>query len=124
MIQYPSLEEALELHKVLIQHFGGSHGIRDKGLLESALYRPQTGYYEDIVQMATALLESLLLNHPFVDGNKRMAFFLTDTFLRMNGGKIQVQAKSGYDFLIGVIESEGGRFAKIEQWLRNHLVKM
>jgi death-on-curing protein len=63
-----------------IDRFGGASGLRDRGLLESALYRPQSGYYDGLDQMAAALLESLLINHPFVDGNKRVAFFATDVF--------------------------------------------
>ena len=59
--------------------------MRDLGLLESALYRPQTGYYQDLTEMAAALFESLLMNHASVDGNKSIAFFATDLFLRLNG---------------------------------------
>ena len=90
-VQFLSLDEVLVIHERLIEVFGGPTGIRDMGMLESALYRPQTGYYEDILQMATALFESLLMNHPFVDGNKRVAFFVTDTFLRLNGYRIEVE---------------------------------
>lgn len=124
MISFPSLEEALELHRQLIRHFGGIKGVRDFGLLESALYRPQTGYYEDILQMAAALMESLFINHPFVDGNKRMAFFLTDIFLRMNGWKIKVGPKVGYRFIIPALNSKKSRYEKIEKWLRKHVVSM
>ena len=74
-VHFLSVEEAIAIHERLIQRFGGSPGIRDRGLLESALFRPQTGYYGDIAEMAAALFESLLLNHAFVDGNKRVAFF-------------------------------------------------
>jgi len=73
-IQFLSLDEALALHASVIEVFGGPVGIRDMGLLESALYRPQTGYYADLVHMSAALFESLLLNHPFVDGNTPAAF--------------------------------------------------
>ena len=83
-VLYLSLDEAIAIHERLIQKFGGAAGIRDKGLLESALFRPQTGYYEDLAQMAAALFESLISNHAFVDGNKRMAFFCCDIFLRLN----------------------------------------
>lgn len=120
MISFPSLEEALELHRQLIRHFGGIEGVRDFGLLESALYRPQTGYYEDIIQMAAALMESLFINHPFVDGNKRMAFFLTDIFLRMNGWKIKVGPKAGHRFIYATLNSKKSRYEKIEKWLRKH----
>ena len=75
-------DEVLEIHKLLIVCFGGKSGIRDMGLLESDLYRPKTGYYSDIAEMSSALFESLIMNHPFIDGNKRVAFFATDIFLR------------------------------------------
>ena len=74
----------------MIELFGGPAGVRDAGLLESALYRPQTGHYSDLTAMATALFESLLMNHAFIDGNKRVAFFATDVFLRLNGWKLDV----------------------------------
>jgi death on curing protein len=74
MPAYITLEEALRIHEVLIREFGGAHGVRDLGLLESALLRPQTGYYADLIEEAAALWESLAMNHPFVDGNKRVAY--------------------------------------------------
>jgi death on curing protein len=123
MILFPTLEEALELHGYLIERYGGSEGIRDLGLLESALYRPQSGHYENIIQMAAALMESLLINHPFVDGNKRMAFGLTDIFLRMNGWKIKVSSKIAYRFLVKTIQGSDFRMPKIEKWLRAHVIK-
>ena len=68
MTCYPNLEEVIAVHARLIAKFGGSLGIRDRGALESALARPQTGYYHDLIQEAAALWESLSQNHPFVDG--------------------------------------------------------
>lgn len=80
MTSYPSLDEAIAVHSLLISRFGGSLGIRDRGALESALARPQSGYYTDIIQEAAALWESLSHNHPFVDGNKRVAVTVTAAF--------------------------------------------
>ena len=71
---YPTVADVLGMHTVLMQRYGGAPGLRDPGALEAALFRPQTGYYEDIVAEAAALMESLAINHPFVDGNKRIAF--------------------------------------------------
>ncbi|EKD51254.1 MAG: hypothetical protein ACD_62C00294G0003 [uncultured bacterium] len=124
MILFPSLDEALELYQKLIDEFGGSHGIRDLGLLESALYRPQTGYYEDLFSMAAALMESFLINHAFVDGNKRMAFFITDIFLRMNGYKIKTIPKTGHKFIINLTHSSSQRFETIVTWLETHCVSL
>lgn len=120
-IQFLSLDEVLAIHERLIEVFGGPAGVRDMGMLESALYRPQTGYYETISQMSAALFESLLMNHPFVDGNKRAAFFVTDTFLRLNGNKIHVDSKSAHQFLIGLLESNSAGFDALLAWLERHI---
>jgi death on curing protein len=122
VIQHPTLEEVLLLHQQLIKHFGGHGGVRDPGLLESALFRPQTGYYKDIIQMAAALMESLAINHPFIDGNKRVCFFLTDIFLRTNGWKTETRPQVGHQFICQVIVGAESRFLKIERWLRKHVV--
>lgn len=121
MIRFPSTDEALELHRLILDKFGGHGGVRDLGLLESALYRPQTGHYKDVVQMAAALMESLIINHPFIDGNKRVAFFLTDTFLRMNGWKIKVRPKDGHHFILDLITEKAERLTKLSRWLRTHI---
>ena len=71
-VQFLSVDEVLTIHARLIEVFGGPSGIRDLGLLESALYRPRTGYYRDLSAMAAALFESLLMNHPFLDSDKRI----------------------------------------------------
>jgi death-on-curing protein len=71
-VLFLSVDEVLAIHERLIEAFGGPPGVRDTGLLESALYRPRTGHYPDLAAMATALFESLLMNHPFLDGNKRL----------------------------------------------------
>ena len=97
--------------------------MRDKGLLESALYRPQSGYYEDLVEMAAAMFESLINNHPFIDGNKRVAFFSTDVFLRLNGYKILVDSKSAYDFLMELFASNSCDLEHLGPWIRSVIVK-
>ena len=122
-VQFLSLDEVLAIHERLIAVFGGPPGIRDMGLLESALYRPQTGYYEDIIQMSAALFESLLMNHPFIDGNKRAAFFVTDIFLRLNGYRIEVDSKSAHEFIIGLLESHQVDFDSLLAWLEVHVRK-
>jgi len=101
-----------------VERFGGPPEIRDLGLLESALYRPQTGYYADLVEMAAALFESLLMNHPFVDGNKRVAFFATDVFLRLNGWRLEVEAAAAHAFLIGLLEGGEADFSHLAPWIR------
>jgi death-on-curing protein len=120
-VQFLSLDEALAIHERLIGNFGGDHGVRDRGLLESALFRPQTGYYTHIEEMAAAMFESLLTNHAFVDGNKRVAFFATDVFLRLNGWKLVLGADEGEQFIVGMLEANDCSFPKILQWIREHI---
>ena len=91
------------------------------GLLESALYRPSSGCYGDILEMAAALFESLLMNYPFVDGNKRVAFFAVDVFLRMNGWKIEVEPEPAHSYLIGLLERSECDFDHLLPWLREHM---
>ena len=108
MHEFPTLQEALAIHKLPIQTFGGPSGVRDVGALEAALMRPQLGYYDGLLDEAAALMESLANNHPFVDGNKRAAFFVTDTFLRMNGSYIETAPDEAYDHFMNLFER--GRF--------------
>ena len=122
-VQHLSADEVLAIHEALIVTFGGTRGLRDAGLLESALFRPRTGYYADLAEMATALFESLLMNHPFVDGNKRVAFFATDVFLRLNGWRLHVDAQEAHQFLIGLLERRECDFQRLLPWLRKHLVR-
>jgi death-on-curing protein len=117
---FPTLEETLELHRALLERFGGAHGVRDLGLLESALGRPLTGYYDTLCLQAGALLESLVMNHPFVDGNKRVAFALTAIFLRMNGLRLAVDPEAGEAFLIGSVIQGGASLEAIAGWLEEH----
>jgi death-on-curing protein len=87
---YLTVGEVLQIHHQLIEIYGGTHGLRDKALLESAVFRPQLGYYNNIAEEAAALMESLANNHPFLDGNKRIAFAAAHTFLLVNGYDLEV----------------------------------
>lgn len=120
---YPTLAETLELHARLIERFGGKAGVRDMGLLESALMRPQTGYYKSLSLEAAALLQSLAQNHPFVDGNKRAAFATTAIFLRMNGYRLKVDADNGESFLIERVIKARAELDDIATWLEKHMRK-
>ena len=122
VIAFLSRDEALVIHSTLLERFGGPAGVRDYGLLESALYRPQTGHYADLGEMAAALFESLIMNHPFVDGNKRVAFFATDVFLRLNGYKLQVDAYEAHRFLIGLLENNRCDFDNLLPWIRENAI--
>jgi death on curing protein len=118
---YPTLPEVLFLHEKLIESFGGSGGIRDLGLLESALHRPQSGYYKSLSEEAAALMQSLAQNHAFVDGNKRIAFAVTAIFLSMNGYRLKVDADNGESFLIGEVIQKKVSVEVIAGWIENHI---
>ena len=115
--EFPTIEEVVAMHEALINVFGGTSGIRDEGALASALIRPQLGYYDSLIQEAAALMESLANNHPFVDGNKRVAYFVTDTFLRMNGYYIKCDNDEAYDYFKRMFEASSFRFTNLNSWL-------
>ncbi len=121
MRDYLTVAEVLAIHADQIERYGGSHGIRDPGLLEAALFRPQTGYYADLIEEAAALWESMSQNHPFIDGNKRTAFAATYTFLAINGARINAGAQQTYSFLSGLYEKDQFNFDKLVAWLRDHV---
>jgi len=106
------------MHGILIRQFGGHLGVRDEGALEAALYRPQSGYYPDLISQAAALFESLAINHPFIDGNKRIAFASMDTFLRSNNMHINAKSKDLYKKIIQMFEEKELRHEVVDAWLR------
>jgi death-on-curing protein len=114
---YLTLDDVLALHRELINRWGGTHGIRDPGLLEAALYRPQTGYYASLIDEAAALWESLSQNHAFIDGNKRVAFAATFTFLRINGLVITAGDADTETFVVHLYERREVRFESLRAWL-------
>ena len=121
MIEYLTLVEVLAMHADQIERYGGSTGLRDAGLLESALYRPQTGYYSDLIAEAAALWESMAQNHPFIDGNKRTAFAAMYTFLAINGAQLTADAAVTYALRFGMYEAGTFNFINLEFWLRAHV---
>ena len=121
MTDYLLLAEVLAIHDDQIERYGGSPGIRDPGLLEAALFRPQTGYYAGLIDEAAALWESLSQNHPFIDGNKRVAFAVTHTFLEINGAWLTADAGAAYAFIIGLYETNNFDFAHLNAWLRDNV---
>jgi death on curing protein len=117
---YLTVVEVLAIHEDQIERFGGSSGVRDSGQLEAALFRPQTGYYSDVIAEAAALWESLSQNHPFVDGNKRTAFAVAYTFLSINGHAITADADKVLKFLLPLYERNAVAFSTLETWLRKN----
>jgi death on curing protein len=120
-VVYLTVVEVLAFHEILIEEFGGSPGVRDPGALESALFRPRTGYYRDVVEEAAALLESLVQNHPFVDGNERVAVAVMDVFLRVNGRVLEVDDVEAHEFLIRLLDRHELELATVDAWLREHV---
>jgi len=114
---YIRVDDILAIHTDQIERYGGGQGIRDPGLLEAALFRPQTGYYPTLIEEAAALWESLSQNHPFVDGNKRTAFAATYVFLVINGLDITATDDEAQDFVLGLYETSSVTFDNLRAWL-------
>jgi len=121
MSEYLTVAEVYRMQHRLIELFGGLHGVRDAGAIEAAVFRPQTGYYDSVEEEAAALMESLGMNHGFIDGNKRIAFTAADVFLRRNGFYLEVASDEGHQFIEGSLERREFRFGKILVWIREHL---
>lgn len=116
--RYLTLETVIAIHEDQIAVYGGATGVRDMGLVEAAVFRPQTGYYADVIEEAAALWESLSQNHPFIDGNKRAAFGATYAFLGLNGLDITADADAVYAFVISLYDSNRFTFDALVTWLR------
>lgn len=117
---YLTVVEILAIHDALVDEFGGAGEIRDIGALEAAVFRPQTGYYEDPIAEAAALMESLIGTHPFVDGNKRTVFAAADLHLRINGWYFEADSQVTADFIISGLEQGRLDRIRIESFLREH----
>jgi death on curing protein len=118
---YLTVAEVLEMHRQLIDEFGGAHGLRDRGLFEAAVFRPQNGYYDDLIHEAAALMESLGTNHAFLDGNKRICLAATDTFLRINGFFLELETLAAHKFITESIAKREFRVRQIREWLAAHV---
>jgi death-on-curing protein len=126
-MRYLTVEQVLFLHARLIEETGGSHGIRDIGLLESAVARPQAAFegeelYPDLFSKAAALLHSLIRNHPFIDGNKRAGITAAALFLRANGFVLDADNPELKTFALRVARRNIG-VPEVARWLRKHTVK-
>ncbi|MBP6551577.1 MAG: type II toxin-antitoxin system death-on-curing family toxin [Flavobacterium sp.] len=122
-----SIKEVEIIHNILIDKFGGSKGIRDIGLLESALARPFATFddndlYPNPTEKASAILESIVINHPFIDGNKRTAYTLMRLILLENGLDIFASQESKYDLVISASTGKF-RFDEIKNWIQSNLKK-
>lgn len=126
MINYLVLDEVLKLHQRLIEQSGGTSGIRDLGGLESALAQPQMTFsgqelYPTIAEKASALGFSLIMNHPFLDGNKRIGHASMEVFLILNNFEIQASVDEQEQVVLRVASGEWERDA-FTKWLRDRIV--
>ena len=117
-----STKEVLKIHKLLIDQFGGSHGVRDKSSLNSAINIPfatfdQQELYPEPVDKASAILESIVTNHPFIDGNKRTGYVLARLLLLKSGLDIEATQEDKYEMVIAVSKGEW-KFEQIRDWIR------
>ena len=124
MTVYLTVQQVLFVHARLIDTTGGDHGLRDLGLLESAVARPQTTFdgqnlYPDLFQKTAALMESLAQNHPFVDGNKRTAITAAAMFLSQNGRRLQTTNQELEHFTFQVV-NERPSLTAIANWFENN----
>jgi len=117
-----SIEEVLILHSKTIKKHGGKTGVRDMGLLESAVSRCQSGYYSSMSQQAASLMQSLCMNHCFIDGNKRVALLATIVFLKMNGYNLKCSNKEIVNFIVDKVIINKFDLARITKWIEKHAV--
>ncbi len=122
-----TLEIVIGVHAVLIKRYGGSPGIRDEGALQSAVNRPYQTFdgqelYKTTVEKAAALIESLLKNHPFIDGNKRTGYVMMRILLRKDQKDIQATEEEKYDFVINIANGKS-EYKEIKQWIKEKLVE-
>lgn len=127
-IKYVTLDELIAIHDSMIEDYGGSHGIRDLGLLQSALARPQASFagqdlYESILDKAAALFHSLMFNHAFVDGNKRTTLTATARFLYLNGYTLLAKDEELVTFPLQV-ENHHFSIQQIATWLEEHTTRV
>ena len=119
---YLTVAEVVAIHHYQIEEHGGEQGMLNQGALESAVFRPQTGYYNDLSEEAAALLESLVNNHAFLDGNERVGFAAVHTFLLLNGFDLNVPSTAAFAFVMKAISEGKFRFAMLHDWIAAHLV--
>jgi death on curing protein len=117
--KYLTKAQVIAIHHELIERFGGAHGIRDEALLESAIGHYQSGYYANPIEEAAALMESLGGNHPFIDGNKRIAVTAAFVSLAVNGYDVTVDEEAAFEFIDGLFKALDFSFSRLETWLRD-----
>jgi len=123
-VKYLYPQQIIYLYQAIAQRTGGTVGLRDRGLFESAVYRPQASFggqdlYPDLFSKAAALGHSLIANHPFVDGNKRVGYEAMRLMLRLNGKNLKVSKEVAYKFVIEIASGKKNEQA-IADWLKQN----
>ena len=123
-----TMELVVGIHRILIKKYGGAEGIRDESALHSAVNRPYQTFdgeelYETSVEKAAALLESIIKNHPFIDGNKRTGYVTMRILLKKDGKDISATEEERYEFVIKVAAGES-EFEEIKQWIEKKLIEI
>lgn len=126
-VTFLTLDEVLAIHHEEVEKFGGSHGVRALDLLDSAIHRPQSSFmgddlYPTLFHKAAALMHSILLNHPFIDANKRTSTVSMAYFLHLNGYDIEVGQKELVELALKV-ESKQMDLEQISKWLTEHAIR-
>ena len=125
-MRFLSLAEVVELHRLILQQSGGSSGVRDLGALQSALAQPRSSFdntelYPTVEEKASALCLSLVSNHPFVDGNKRVGHAAMETFLSLNGWELQASVDDSEQVILALATGTLSREELVE-WTKQHIV--
>lgn len=123
--EFLEIADILEIHQILIDHFGGMSGVRDEGLLESALSQPQVSFFGELLHptihaQAAAYLYHLAKNHPFLDGNKRTAYGAIEVFLRLNGYNLNLSNEEAYNMVIQVAQGDISK-EELSSFLAEHI---
>jgi death-on-curing protein len=126
-MNYLNIHQVLAIYEEVINQTGGAEGIRDVGLLESAIARPQGGFereefYPDVFSKTAALGHSIINNHPFVDGNKRTGYAAMRLFLNINGYDLKASFEKKYNFVMEI--AQGMEEETIARWLKKHSRKI
>jgi death-on-curing protein len=123
--RFLTVQAVLAIHEELIRRYGGSHGLRDAGLLDSAVHQPQASYggeylHPTLFDMAAAYLLHIVSNHPFVDGNKRTGWVACRVFLDMNGHRVRPRWRTSERLVLGVATGRIRDWRTISKWLAKH----
>lgn len=127
-MKYLTRHDVITLHDLYVELFGGSLGVRDEKLLDSAISRSQASYggedlYKTVYEKAATLMHGILFNHPFIDGNKRTALFSASRFLYINGYELDMTNAEAVAFPLAVAKTRPD-IGEMAKWFKNHCVKI